>query len=77
LYRHIHLVATNLVHIVPDGVRSYSNVTGPISSGATPADGHTADSVVTAGVTIINHDTDVETVMYRASLVDISGEGEV
>ncbi len=73
IYRHVHLYATNLVHIAPDGVRTYSNVTGQISSGPKTTDGHRADSVFTAAVTIVNQDTSSPSITYRATLLDASG----
>ena len=53
LYRHVHLIKADHTHIDNDGIFAPATVTGAISSGTTPTDGHTADATVHASATIV------------------------
>ena len=76
IYRHVKLIVAPEQHIEMDGIFADARLTGPVSSGAAPALGHTADSVIHASVTAVNDDpAGPAALTARYSLYDL-GTGE-
>ena len=75
IYRHVYLVATDMLHIEQNGLGSYSNVTGAIASRDAPSQGHTADASVTVRLTVLNQGASTAKGTARATLRDADGTG--
>lgn len=73
IYRHVYLVATDMLHIDQNGLGSYANVTGKIAHRNMPALGHSADATVTVRLTVVNQGTSTAKGVARATLRDVSG----
>lgn len=72
IYRHVHLYVTSKQHIEMDGIFSPATITGPVSSGASPSDGHTADVTINCSLVAVNDDTTAPTtVSARYTLIDL------
>jgi hypothetical protein len=56
IYRNVHLVKTNHVHIEQDGLFAYSNISGLVHTRATPSLGMSAESAVLHASASIEND---------------------
>jgi len=78
IYRHVHLYITSKQHIELDGVFAPGTVSGKITSGDAPTDGHSADVTVNCSLVAVNDDsTSSVSLSARYTLVDPKTNGVV